>query len=141
MSFAQDANGDWGYRKPGADSVTPFNNFENTFTHIYSSGVLKYHTDNGQTKKYTLTIPADKEYKMFMIAASSPANELVKVCSCISSISISGQKKALLDSSAGKIPIIFFTANKGDSITLLVNCSGLGEAGYFFISYRLFGIN
>ena len=141
ISFAQDANGNWGYRKPGADSVTPFNNFKNTFTHIYSSGVLKYHTDNGQTKKYTLTIPVDKEYKMFMIAASSPANQLVIVCGCILNTSITGQKEIFLSSNDSAMPITVFSADKGALITLTVNTSGLGEAGYFFISYRLFGIN
>ena len=34
LSFAQDANGNWGYRKPGADTVFPFNTINASNTSI-----------------------------------------------------------------------------------------------------------
>ena len=50
LSFEQDADGNWGYRKPGADTVTPFSN-TNYNVKIVAQNLGEY----GASASYTVT--------------------------------------------------------------------------------------
>lgn len=58
LSFAQDANGNWGYRKPGADSVIPFRSID--YGKIYTLSKTTASLTTGTSVSIAQTLPKGK---------------------------------------------------------------------------------
>lgn len=110
LSFAQDAEGNWGYKAPGADTVFPFKKYGSP-TILYSNGV---YGRNVGTLSTTVTMPKDGMCVVFAVTCG--ATSFLTPAITLNSVQQTILASYKVDENTKGGNVACFSVKKGDAV-------------------------